>query len=206
MAELAFSRHDLIRRGKKLEYFTIVWNSLEGLVAVLAGVFAGSISLVAFGADSFIEVASGSALLWRIYSDADESRREEIERIALRIVAVCFFALALYVGYDATFDLLRRDAPKRSFFGIVVSCVSLVVMPVLSRAKRRLASDMGSAAMDADAKQTEFCVYLSVILLVGLLLNAAFGLWWADPLGGLLMVPIILREGVQAFRARPCCP
>jgi divalent metal cation (Fe/Co/Zn/Cd) transporter len=206
MAELAFSRHDLIRRGKKLEYFTIVWNSLEGLVAVLAGIFAGSISLVAFGIDSFIEVASGSALLWRIYSDADERNREEIERVALRIVAVCFFALALYVGYDATFDLLRRDAPKHSLFGIIVACVSLVVMPVLSRAKRRLAADMGSQAMDADAKQTEFCIYLSVILLVGLLLNAAFGLWWADPLGGLLMVPIILREGVQAFRARPCCP
>lgn len=205
MAELAFNRHDLIRRGKKLEYFTIVWNSLEGLIAVLAGVFASSISLVAFGADSFIEVASGSALLWRIYSDADESKREEIERMALRIVAACFFALALYVGYEATTDLLRREAPKHSLFGIIVACVSLVVMPVLSRAKRKLASDMGSAAMDADAKQTEFCVYLSVILLAGLLLNAAFNLWWADPIGGLLMLPIILREGIQAFRARPCC-
>jgi len=206
MAELALSREDLVRRGKKLEYFTIVWNSLEGLVAVFAGVFAGSISLVAFGVDSFIEVASGAALLWRIYSDGDESHREEVERIALRIAAVCFFALALYVGYEAATDLLRREPPKHSLFGIVVACVSLVVMPVLSRAKRRLALDMESPAMDADAKQTQFCVYLSVILLVGLLLNAVFGLWWADPLGGLLMVPIILREGVQAFRERPCCP
>jgi divalent metal cation (Fe/Co/Zn/Cd) transporter len=204
MAELAVSRAGLVRRGKKLEYFTIVWNSLEGLVAVFAGVFAGSISLVAFGVDSFIEVASGAALLWRIYSDADETHRGEVERIALRIVAVCFFALALYVGYEGTIDLLRREPPKHSLFGIIVACVSLVVMPVLSRAKRRLASDMGSPAMDADAKQTQFCVYLSVILLVGLLLNAAFGLWWADPLGGLLMVPIILREGVQAFRERSC--
>src|ERR1700683_5321957 len=107
MAELAVSRADLVRRGKKLEYFTIVWNSPEGLVSVFAGVFAGSISLVAFGVDSFIEVASGGALLWRIYSDADESHREEVERIALRIVAVCFFALALYVGYEATLYLLR---------------------------------------------------------------------------------------------------
>jgi len=206
MAELAFSREDLVRRGKKLEYFTIVWNSLEGLVAVFAGVFAGSISLVAFGVDSFIEVASGAALLWRIYSDADEAHREEVERIALRIVAVCFFALALYVAYQATGDLLRREPPQHSLFGIIVACVSLIVMPVLSRAKRKLASDMGSPAMDADAKQTQFCVYLSVILLAGLLLNAVFGLWWADPLGGLLMVPIILREGVQAVRERPCCP
>jgi divalent metal cation (Fe/Co/Zn/Cd) transporter len=205
MAELAFSRQDLVRRGKRLEYFTIVWNSLEGLVAVLAGVFAGSISLVAFGIDSFIEVASGSALLWRIYSDADETQREQVERIALRIVGVCFFALALYVGYEAATDLLRRELPKHSLFGIIVACVSLVVMPVLTRAKRKLALDMGSPAMDADAKQTQFCVYLSVILLVGLLLNAAFGLWWADPLGGLLMVPIILREGVQAVRERSCC-
>ena len=205
MAELAFSRQDLVRRGKRLEYFTIVWNSLEGLVAVVAGAFAGSISLVAFGIDSFIEVASGSALLWRIYSDADETRRQQVERIALRIVGACFFALALYVGYEAAADLLRREPPKHSQFGILVACVSLVVMPVLSRAKRKLARDMGSPAMDADAKQTQFCVYLSVILLIGLLLNAAFGLWWADPLGGLLMVPIILREGVQAFRERPCC-
>ena len=205
MAELAYSRDHLVRRGKRLEYFTIVWNSLEGIVAVVAGVFAGSISLVAFGADSFIEVASGTALLWRIYADAEESKREENERIALRIVAICFFALALYVGYDATDDLVRRMAPEHSLLGIIVACVSLVVMPVLSRAKRKLASDMGSTAMNADAKQTEFCVYLSVILLLGLLLNAAFGLWWADPLGGLLMVPIILREGVQAFRVRPCC-
>lgn len=205
MAELAYSRDHLVRRGKRLEYFTIVWNSLEGIVAVVAGVFAGSISLVAFGADSFIEVASGTALLWRIYADAEESKREENERIALRIVASCFFALAVYVSYDATDDLVRRMAPEHSLLGIIVACVSLVVMPVLSRAKRKLASDMGSTAMNADAKQTEFCVYLSVILLLGLLLNAAFGLWWADPLGGLLMVPIILREGVQAFRVRPCC-
>ena len=205
MAELAFSRQDLVRRGKRLEYFTIVWNSLEGLVAVVAGAFAGSISLVAFGIDSFIEVASGSALLWRIYSDADETRRQQVERIALRIVGACFFALALYVGYEAAADLLRREPPKHSLFGILVACVSLVVMPVLSRAKRKLARDMGSPAMDADAKQTQFCVSLSVIRLIGLLLNAAFGLWWADPLGGLLMVPIILREGVQAFRERPCC-
>lgn len=205
MAELTLSREALVRRGKALEYFTIVWNSLEGMVAVVAGMFAGSISLVGFGIDSFIEVISGAALLWRIYADAQEVRRERLERIALRIVGTCFLALAAYVGYEAASHLVRKNAPEQSIFGIIVACLSLVVMPLLSRAKARLASQMSSAAMNADAKQTEFCVYLSVILLGGLLLNALLGLWWADPVAGLMMVPIILREGVLTLRGKPCC-
>lgn len=205
MAELALNRNTLVRRGKKLEYFTVVWNSLEGLAAVMAGIFAGSISLVGFGIDSFIEVISGAALLWRIYADAQELRRERLEQVALRIVGTCFLALATYVGYEAASHLIQRKAPERSLFGIIVACFSLVVMPLLSRAKRRLASELRSAAMNADAKQTEFCVYLSVILLGGLSLNALFGLWWADPVAGLMMVPLILREGVLTLRGEPCC-
>jgi len=198
-------RGAMVQRGRRLEYFTIAWNTLEGLVAIAAGAFAGSVSLVGFGIDSFIEVTSGAALLWRMSADADERGRERIERITLRIVGACFLALAVYVGYEAASDLFRKKAPEHSLPGIILACVSLVVMPVLSRAKRGVASNLKSAAMRADAKQTQFCTYLSAILLGGLVLSAAFNLWWADPVAGLLMVPIIAQEGVEGLRGDTCC-
>src|SRR5216110_3044037 len=136
MVELALERHVFAQRGKRLEYFTIAWNSLEGIVAVVAGTFAGSISLVGFGIDSFIEVTSGSALLWRMSVDAEVQRRELNERRALRIVGVCFLLLAAYLAYESVLDLWSRRAPEHSIPGIVLACVSLVVMPLLSRAKR----------------------------------------------------------------------
>ena len=198
-------REILAQRGKRLEYFTIGWNSLEGLVAVIAGAVAGSISLVGFGVDSFIEVTSGSALLWRMAMDADAHRRERVEMVTLRIVGACFIALAVYVAYEAIRDLATRSAPEHSVPGILLACVSLVVMPLLSRAKHRVGTAMRSVAMHADAKQTEFCTYLSAILLGGLLLNMFWGLWWADPMAALVMVPIIAKEGVDGLRADPCC-
>ena len=191
-------------RGRRLEYFTVVWNMLEGLIAVGSGIIAGSISLVGFGIDSFIEVTSGSVLLWRMSVDSDVHRRETNERRALRIVGVCFLFLAAYIAYDSILDLRSKRAPEHSIPGIVLACVSLVVMPILSRAKRRVGRALGSAAMHADAKQTEFCTYLSAILLIGLLLNAFFGLWWADPLAALIMVPIIAREGLDGVRGKAC--
>ena len=193
-----------VLRGRRLEYFTIVWNMLEGLIAVASGIIAGSISLVGFGIDSFIEVTSGSVLLWRMSVDSDVRRRETNERRALRIVGACFLVLAAYIAYDSIFDLRSKRAPEHSVPGIVLACVSLVVMPILSRAKRRVGLALDSAAMHADAKQTEFCTYLSAILLVGLLLNAFFGLWWADPLAALIMVPIIAKEGIDGVRAKAC--
>jgi len=202
---VVLERGTIVQRGRRLEYFTIAWNTLEGLVAIAAGAIAGSVSLVGFGVDSFIEVTSGAALLWRMSADADEHRRERIERTTLRIVGACFLALAVYVGYEAASDLLRKKAPEHSLPGIVLACVSLVVMPLLSRAKRGVASNLKSAAMRADAKQTQFCTYLSAILLGGLVLNAAFNLWWADPLAGLVMVPIIAKEGVEGLRGDTCC-
>ena len=205
MADLVLDRQALAQRGKRLEYFTLVWNSLEGVIAVVAGAWAGSISLVGFGVDSFIEVTSGAALLWRMGAEADAHRRERIEKVALKIVGVCFLVLAAYVTYEATTDLFRRQAPERSLPGIVLACASLVAMPLLSRAKRKVARGLGSAAMHADARQTEFCTYLSAILLGGLLLNAAFGLGWADPVAALVMVPIIAKEGLDALRGDPCC-
>ena len=197
-------RTPIVRRGRKLEYFTIAWNALEGLVAVGAGVIAGSISLVGFGIDSFIEVTSGSALLWRMSVDADIERRERNERRALKIVGVCFLALATYITYESATDLWSKKAPERSIPGIILACVSLVVMPLLSRAKRKVGRALGSASMHGDAKQTEFCTYLSGILLAGLLLNAFFGLWWADPAAALIMVPIIAKEGIEGLQGKAC--
>jgi hypothetical protein len=205
MAETAIlERSAVLRHGRKLEYFTIAWNTLEGLVAVIAGAMAGSISLVGFGIDSFIEVTSGSVLLWRMSVDSDVHRRETNEKRALRFVGACFLFLAAYIAYDSILDLWSKRSPEQSISGIVLACVSLVVMPLLSRAKRRVGRAMGSAAMHADAKQTEFCTYLSAILLVGLMLNAFLGWWWSDPLAALIMVPIITKEGIDGVRGRAC--
>ena len=205
MAEtVILERSAAIRNGRRLEYFTVAWNSVEGVVAVASGLLAGSISLVGFGLDSFIEVTSGSVLLWRMSVDGDVDRRERNEKRALRIVGVCFLLLTAYIAYDSIMDLMSRQAPEHSIPGIVLACVSLIVMPLLSRAKRKVGRALASAAMHADAKQTEFCTYLSAILLVGLLLNAFFGLWWADPVAALIMVPLIAKEGIDGLRGRAC--
>ena len=200
MNTTAATRTTIAQRGRRLEYFTIAWNSLEGLVAVIAGVISGSISLVGFGIDSFIEVISGATLLWRMAVDADDEKRERNERRALRIVGYCFLALAAYVSYESISELWHKQAAEHSIPGIVLACVSLIVMPLLSRAKRKIGDALKSAAMHADAKQTDFCLYLSVTLLVGLLLNALFGLWWADPIAALIMAPIIAKEGLEGIR------
>jgi divalent metal cation (Fe/Co/Zn/Cd) transporter len=205
MESVVSDRAAFLTRGRRLEYFTIGWNAIEGLVAVVSGVIAGSIVLVGFGLDSFIEVASGLTLLWRISVDSDVHRRELNEKRTLRIVGACFLSLAAYVAYESSSDLWSRTTPEHSVPGIILACASLIVMPLLSRAKRRVGSALGSAAMHADAKQTEFCTYLSAILLLGLLLNATFGLWWADPVAGLVMAPIIANEGVEGLRAKTCC-
>ncbi len=197
-------RPAVARHGRRLEYFTIAWNALEGLVAIVAGAIAGSISLVGFGIDSFIEVTSGSVLLWRMSVDADVHRRELNEKRALRIVGVCFLLLTAYIAYESVLDLWSRRAPEHSIPGIVLACVSLLIMPLLSRAKRKVGHALGSAAMHADAKQTEFCTYLSGILLAGLLLNTLFGLWWADPAAALIMVPIIAKEGIEGLQGKAC--
>lgn len=205
MVEDSLNRQAISLRGRRLEYFTVAWNSFEGLVAVLAGAIAGSISLVGFGMDSFIEVTSGATLLWRMTVDADVQNRERNERLSLRIVGICFIALAVYIAYEAVSDLMGRKAPEHSIPGIILAAVSLVVMPPLSRAKKKIANELGSAAMHADAKQTDFCVYLSAILLGGLLLHAVLGWWWADPAAALIMVPIIAKEGFDGVRGKARC-
>jgi divalent metal cation (Fe/Co/Zn/Cd) transporter len=196
-------RVEMVRRGRVLEYLTIIWNLLEGIISVGAGLFAGSIALVGFGFDSFIESLSGGALLWRLHLDHPE-RRERAERLALKLVGVSFLLLAAYVAFDAAKSLIRRELPETTYIGIAVAALSLVGMPLLARAKRRLAAQLDSRALHADSRQTDICAYLSAILLGGLLLNALLGWWWADPLAALVMTPIIAKEGVEALRGETC--
>lgn len=198
-------RHLSARTGIRLEYFTIAWNCLEALVGIVSGFVAGSVALIGFGLDSCIEVTSGAALLWRLKHDRDEARRERSERVSLRVVGMCFLALAAYVTFESIETLVMRQAPERSVPGIVLAVASLIVMPLLSSRKRRVAAQISSAAMVADAMQTQLCAYLSAVLLGGLLMNALFGAWWADPLAALVMVPMITREGIEAVRGRACC-
>jgi divalent metal cation (Fe/Co/Zn/Cd) transporter len=193
------------RRGRRLQYLTIAWNSAECAVALVAGFLAGSVALVGFGFDSAIEVASGLAALWRLRWDADEERREAAERWTIRVIGLGFLLLAAYVLYDAAEALVQRRAPERTAAGIVVAALSVVVMPLLVHFKRRVASCLRSGALEAEARQTRVCAYLSAILLAGLGLNAWLGWWWADPVSGLLMVPLIAREGLEALRGRTCC-
>jgi divalent metal cation (Fe/Co/Zn/Cd) transporter len=194
-----------VQRGLRLEYFTIAYNSLEAAVALAAGLVAGSIALLGFGLDSVIEVTSGAALLWRLRGDNDAASRERKEAIALKTVGACFVLLAVYVAFEAGESLLLRRPPEHSPAGIALAAISMVVMPILARAKRRVAGRIKSKALSADARQTDFCAWLSAILLAGLLLNAVFGWWFADPVAALAMVPIIAREGWNTLRGKHCC-
>lgn len=188
----------LRQRALHLEYFTVGWNVIEAVVAITAGAAASSIALVGFGLDSIIETASGAALLWRLrqrgeFEAAAESR-------ALRLVGGTFFALAAYVTYESVRDLRDGQRPEESLVGMLLAAVSLVVMPVLGVAKRRLARELGSRALAADGMETMVCAYLSFTLLLGLGLNAWLGWWWADPVAALVMLPVILQEGRETLK------
>jgi divalent metal cation (Fe/Co/Zn/Cd) transporter len=204
MATNAIHRAGAVERGIRLEYMTVVWNSLEGVVSIVAGVIAGSVALVGFGVDSWIETSSGVVLLWRLHAERRGGRVEALERKAVRLVGASFLLLAVYIGWDASVSLLRREAPAHSVVGIVMAVLSLIVMPVLARAKRQTAKSLASAALQADSRQTSLCAYLSAILLGGLALNAFLGWWWADPVAALIMVPIIVKEGIQGLRGEVC--
>jgi len=204
------ARHSAVRQGILLSYATIGYNTLEAIGSLIAGLLAGSVALVGFGVDSVIEVTASVAVQWRLRTDADLSRRSASELLTLRIVGWCFVALAAYVTVDGAKSLYLAEAPDRSWFGLTILVLSAVVMPVLAWAKRRVALRMESTALEAEAKQTSLCAYLSVIALAGVGLNALLGWWWADPVAALAMVPIIVREGVNGIRLQPdehdtCC-
>jgi divalent metal cation (Fe/Co/Zn/Cd) transporter len=199
------TRTAAVHRGLNLEYVTIGWNLLEGVVGLIAGALAGSIALIGFGIDSLIEISSGGILLWRLRADDDERQREIVERRALKLVGISLLALAAYVAIESVLSLIRHQAPERSLPGIALAIASLIAMPLLARAKRRVASELGSSALQADSWQSDICAYLAAILLMGLLLNATLGWWWADPAAGLLMAPVIAYEGTKAWRGETCC-
>jgi divalent metal cation (Fe/Co/Zn/Cd) transporter len=192
---------DLVARGRRLEYFTIAWNSFEAIVALASGLMAGSVALVGFGLDSVIETLSAGILLWRFRAELHSEKREQTAR---RLVGVCFLLLATYITVDSIHSLWTRAQPERSLAGILIALAALVAMPLLGRAKRRVAAQLNSGALHSDSRQADFCAYLSAILLTGLLLHAWLGWWWADPVAALVMVPIIAREGVQGVRGEGC--
>jgi cation diffusion facilitator family transporter len=193
-----------LKRGIRLEYVTVGWNVLEGMIAVAAGIAAGSIALVGFGVDSFVETISGTVIIWRLMAETrgehDDDAIERIEQRAERLVGIAFLLLAAYVAFEAVRTLINKEAPDASPVGIALTAVSIVVMLWLARAKRRIGEALGSRAMIADAQQTYACWYLSVVALAGLAINAAFGFWWADPLAALGITVLLVREGVEALR------
>jgi divalent metal cation (Fe/Co/Zn/Cd) transporter len=193
-------REVLVARGRRLEYLTIGWNTFEAVVALATGVVAGSVALVGFGLDSAIETSSAVILLWRLRADKDPTRREQSERTARRMVGICFLLLAAYIAIESIRRVWTRETPARSIPGLLIAFAA--VIPLLARAKRRVARELGSRALHSDSRQADFCAYLSAILLLGLALQFVFGRWWIDPLAALMMVPIIAREGVQGLRAQ----
>jgi divalent metal cation (Fe/Co/Zn/Cd) transporter len=200
---------DLVRAGRRLSWFTVLWNALEGLVAIGAGILSGSVALVGFGADSVVETSSGLVMLWRFQSGRDGASEQRAEARALRLVGGSLLLLALYVIWEAGGSLLRREHPDPSVAGMMLAALSLVIMPVLAWRKRTVAAALDSRALRADAFQTSACMMLSAFLLGGLALNAAWGWWWADPLAALAMVPVIVHEGTEALRGKACgdcCP
>lgn len=184
-----------LRKALRLEYFTITWNTIEAVVAIGAGIAASSIALVGFGFDSSIEGFAASVVIWQLRGAHDEER----ERRALRLIAITFFVLAAYVVFESIRDLVTNAEPETSAVGIGVAIVSIIVMPTLGFAKKRLADKMGSAVLRADAAETFLCSWLSVILLAGLVLNATVGWWWADPVAALGIAWLALREGREAW-------
>lgn len=202
---MGIDRSALVRRGIRLNYLTIGYNSIEAIVSLLAGFFAGSVALVSFGVDSAIEVTAAGAAQFRLRADKDPVGRERAERWTHRLIGASFLLLAIYVVTDAARSLWLREAPESSRVGVTLLVFSVVIMPLLARAKRKVAVALGSGALAADAAQTSLCAYLSVIALAGVGLNMLVSWWWADPIAAIAMVPIIVREGVDGVRGRSTC-
>ena len=203
MTTFPAARPGLVRRALRLEYLTVGWNIVEGMVAIAAALAAGSVALLGFGIDSFVESASGSVLIWRLLAErnaTDDEQIEQVERRARRLVAASLVLLAVYIAWDSISSLMSNERPEPSLVGIVLAILSLSVMWWLARQKRRVGLALGSRAMTADAFQTDACFWLSLFLLVGIGANALFGLWWADPLAALGMTLFIGREALEAWR------
>jgi divalent metal cation (Fe/Co/Zn/Cd) transporter len=199
----------LVRRGQRLAWLTIGWNTIEGIVAIASGTVAGSIALVGFGVDSFVEVFAGAVIVWRLAQERHGHHASQAaERRAVMLIASTFFLLAVGIAVESLRKLIGGEHAEASIVGIIVTIVSLIVMPVLARAKRRVGRAMGSRAVEADATETTLCVWLSAIVLAGLLLNGLLGWWWADPLAALGIVYVAGREGIAHWNndsVDDCC-
>ena len=209
MISPVLDRRRLVRRGVVLAWFTVAWNSMEGIAGIGSGLVAGSIALVGFGVDSYVEVFAASVILWRLGRERHgHELSEAAERRAVRLIAITFLVLGAGVGVESIRKLAVGAEPDESWFGIGLAIVSLVVMPLLARAKRRVGEQLGSRAVTADATETALCVWLSAIVLTGLAANSVFGWWWADPLAGLGIVYVAGREGIEHLRSDDldeCC-
>jgi divalent metal cation (Fe/Co/Zn/Cd) transporter len=206
---LQLGRPEAVRRVRLYNNLTIGWNVIEGVVAVAAGVAAGSIGLIAFGLDSAVEVSTSVVLAWRLAQERRGGCMTGYDRRATRWIAVCFAGLAVYVAYEALTQLTQQRAPDVSLVGIALAAVSVVVMPLLARAKKRLGPTLGSQAVVSESRQTELCAWLSAVLLAGLGLNATLGWWWADPIAALAIAAFAGYETVRTWRAKSledtCC-
>jgi divalent metal cation (Fe/Co/Zn/Cd) transporter len=202
-------RPDAVRHALQLEYLTVGWNVVEGIVAVTAAVLAGSVAILGFGMDSFVECASASVMIWRLRAERDHrlpvARIDALESRSRRLVAGSLLLLAGYVTVDAIETLCTMDRPAFSGVGVMLLAVSVAVMLWLARAKVRLARELGSEAMEADAFQTTACWWLSLAALAGVALNGLFGWWWADPLAALIIAALVASEARDAWRGKACC-
>ncbi len=205
----ANGRENLLRAAHRLALFTVTWNVIEGIIAITAAWIAGSRALTGFGLDSAVESISATVLLWRLGAERrDPHRVERVERVATRAIGVSFLVLAAFVAVEAIRSLVIADEPDASPVGIALTLVSIVVMPILATRKRRVAIALGSKAAEADSAQTRACAYLSAVVVVGLILNAALGWWWADPIAALGVVVFLVLEGREALAAEhvdDCC-
>ncbi|HWP93558.1 MAG TPA: cation transporter [Thermodesulfobacteriota bacterium] len=206
-ADFTTGNSKLHKRALFLSYFTVGYNFLEGLVSVFAGVLSGSIALVGFGLDSFIESLSGGVMIWRFgkHGHISDEEEERIEKKAIGLVAYTFFIFGAYVLYESIKKLYYQEPPEPSLLGIIIAVVSIIVMPILFYLKYKTGKSIGSRSLVVDSKQTLACVFLSFALLLGLGLNYLYGLWWADPVVGLVIVAYLVREGYEALRERKLC-
>ncbi len=207
--DIGVTRERVIRWALQLEYFTIGWNVIEGVIAISAALAVGSVVLLGFGVDSFVEVSSSLVMFWRLRSErnnGDPAHIERIERMARKGVAATLFFLAAYISYESVASLwFRTEKPEPTAVGIGLAAVSMAIMWWVGMSKRRNARRLHSHAMEADATQTTICWWLSVLTLTGIGLNALFGWWWADPVAGLALVAFVAREGWNAFQGKDCC-
>lgn len=201
-------RPALLQRALRLEYLTVGWNLIEGVVAIAAAISSNSVALMGFGIDSFVESTSGGILIWRLKAEqtsTDACAIAALDKRARRLVGISLFLLAAYVAFDSGHALYAQERPSPSAVGIALTVLSLLVMGWLARTKRRVAIELGSRAMEADSFQTSACWWLSVITLSGIALNATLGWWWADPVAALGMTALLVKEGREAWRGEECC-